>query len=326
MAVKMTEVAKGVLKITLPTPFSVGPINTYLIKGDILTLVDTGVKTEEGLQCLQNQLKKLGYRFRDIDQVLLTHHHVDHCGLLSHIQGETDCVSLSHPQAIPYITWDEAFLQWHDQFFLHFYRRHGLPEPYLAKISHFRKLMNTFTEKAWVDIPLIDEQPVPGHSDWKVIYTPGHSQSHLSLYRESDGVLIAGDHIIQHISTNAFIEPPIHPGEDRPLTLIQYRESLQRCLDLPLTKIISGHGPLIESKEVIRRRLTKHEERASHILMLLKDKEMTGFEISTLLFPSIFEKQLPLTMSETIGHLDYLEKEGRVAIEERDGVLYYRAE
>jgi glyoxylase-like metal-dependent hydrolase (beta-lactamase superfamily II) len=34
---------------------------------------------------------------------------------------------------------------------------------------------------------------VPGLSDWNYIHTPGHAPGHVSLYREGDKVLIAGD-------------------------------------------------------------------------------------------------------------------------------------
>jgi glyoxylase-like metal-dependent hydrolase (beta-lactamase superfamily II) len=34
---------------------------------------------------------------------------------------------------------------------------------------------------------------LPGLPDWKWLHTPGHSPGHISVFRESDGVLIAGD-------------------------------------------------------------------------------------------------------------------------------------
>lgn len=37
-----------------------------------------------------------------------------------------------------------------------------------------------------------------------VIETPGHASTHISLYRESDGILIGGDALISHISSNQY--------------------------------------------------------------------------------------------------------------------------
>src|SRR5690625_6847478 len=68
-------------QLTLPTPFAVGDVHVYLIKGDILSLVDAGVKTKEAWESLQHQLKQVRYRHEDIVQHILIHHHSDHNGL-----------------------------------------------------------------------------------------------------------------------------------------------------------------------------------------------------------------------------------------------------
>ncbi|BFH14613.1 hypothetical protein J6TS7_46980 [Paenibacillus dendritiformis] len=44
--------------------------------------------------------------------------------------------------------------------------------------------------------PLPDDGRVPHLPDWRVIPTPGHTPGHVSLYRESDRTLIAGDAFI----------------------------------------------------------------------------------------------------------------------------------
>ncbi|MFP3360212.1 MBL fold metallo-hydrolase, partial [Planococcus sp. SIMBA_143] len=56
---------------------------------------------------------------------------------------------------------------------------------------------------------------LPGHPDWQVLNTKGHAQSHVSFYRESDGIFIGGDHLLKNISSNPVVEPPIHEGERR---------------------------------------------------------------------------------------------------------------
>lgn len=40
---------------------------------------------------------------------------------------------------------------------------------------------------------LPQDNSVPGLTEWKYIHTPGHSPGHISLFRERDKVLIAGD-------------------------------------------------------------------------------------------------------------------------------------
>src|SRR5699024_6314002 len=43
---------------------------------------------------------------------------------------------------------------------------------------------------------LPENEEVPGLKGWRWIHTPGHSPGQVSLFRESDGVLIAGDAFI----------------------------------------------------------------------------------------------------------------------------------
>lgn len=69
-------------QLTVPTPFAVGDAHVYLLKGDTLSLVDAGVKTKAAWEALKTQLRQLGYAPNDIEQIILTHHHPDHIGLI----------------------------------------------------------------------------------------------------------------------------------------------------------------------------------------------------------------------------------------------------
>ena len=51
-------------KIILPTPFAVGDVNAYLMKGDSLTLVDAGTNTEEALFALRKGIDEADIRWR----------------------------------------------------------------------------------------------------------------------------------------------------------------------------------------------------------------------------------------------------------------------
>ncbi|MCK9905542.1 MBL fold metallo-hydrolase, partial [Frankia sp. Cpl3] len=182
----------------------------------------------------------------------------------------------------------------------------------------------TFSLPSKIDGLLKHDQPVPRLSEWQVFYTPGHSQSHLSLYRERDRLMIAGDHVIKHISSNAFIEPPRDHSKSRAFTLVQYRTALQMCADMEIDLIFSGHGePVTDHRELIGQRLQRNWERTGVLRHLLRDGEKTAYELSALLFPKLYEKELPLTLSETLGHIDLLAILHQVEQKERDGVLYY---
>jgi glyoxylase-like metal-dependent hydrolase (beta-lactamase superfamily II) len=318
------QVARGVYQIQIPTPFSVGPVNVYLVEGEQLTLVDAGPLTEEAWATLTAGVETIGYRMEDIRQVVLTHHHVDHCGLLERVRKASGARTYAHPLAVPYVELHEPFLAFHDQFFLDLYRESGVPEDKLLIIQKFHRLMMTFSERSRIDVLLKHEQTLPHLSEWQVLYTPGHSQSHLSLYRAEDRVMIAGDHIIKHISSNAFIEPPRDQSRSRPLTLVQYRTALQMCADMEIDLVLSGHGdPVTNHRELILQRLQKNWERTDTLRGLLKDGEKTAYELTALLFPTLYEKELPLTLSETLGHIDLLLILHQLELRKRGGVLTY---
>ncbi|MGM0712117.1 MBL fold metallo-hydrolase [Brevibacillus parabrevis] len=321
---KATQITPDIYCLEIPTPFNVGAVNVYLVKGEKLTLIDVGPKTDEAWQALTEGLQAAGVSAEEIEQIVLTHHHVDHCGQLEKVRQKSGALTLAHPQAAPYVELDAEFMNFHDQFFLQLYKKSGVPSDKLIIIEKFHKLMTTFSEPSQIDLKLKHGQPVPHLPEWQVLYTPGHSQSHLSLYRERDRTMIGGDHIIGHISSNAFIEPPRDRSGARPLTLVQYRTALQMCADMEIEQVLAGHGEIVRNhRELISSRLQKNWSRTDTLRSLLADKELTAYELTTLLFPAIYEKELPLTLSETLGHIDLLMILHQIEVREQDGVLYY---
>lgn len=47
---------EDVIAIRVPTPFAVGDVIVYLVKGDALTLIDAGLNTKEAARALQERL------------------------------------------------------------------------------------------------------------------------------------------------------------------------------------------------------------------------------------------------------------------------------
>lgn len=314
---------KTVSQITIPTPFAVGDTHVYLIKGDVLSLVDAGVKTKEAWEALQLQLKELGYHPNDIEQIILTHHHPDHIGLVDQFPRAHSIVA--HKDVNPWLTRNEAFFKRYEQFFRGYFIANGVPEQYHHILDDMRGTLR-FVGRGELTDTIYEGAVLPGHEDWKVIETKGHAQSHLSFLRESDGTFIGGDHLLQHISPNPLIEPPHNGEKERPKPMLQYRANLKKCLALEINTVLPGHGGIFSNvKEMIPKRLIKQEQRAEKVRLLLMEQAQTAFQICKQIFVKQYEKQLDLTMSETIGQLDYLEDEGIVEHSEEDGILFYHA-
>ncbi|KGX85996.1 MBL fold metallo-hydrolase [Pontibacillus litoralis] len=308
-------------QLTVPTPFGVGDVHVYVLKGDVLTLIDAGIKTEEAWQALECGLKGIGYKTGDIEQVVLTHHHPDHIGLVDrflNIQGV-----YGHEDNRPWLQHDVVFLEQLRSFFHGLYASFGVSEDFRAFFKHLRDPFK-YVAKGTLTAALQEGDSLPGHMDWKVLETPGHAESHLSFFREQDGTMLSGDHLLYYISSNPLLEPPRNADDARPQPLVTYRKTMEKCLRYPIHKVLPGHGPVFsDAHNLIKTRLEKQEQRAEKVYQMLEEKPLSPFEVCQRLFPKHIEKEFGLTISETVGQLDYLQSIDKVEIEIRQGVLYY---
>jgi glyoxylase-like metal-dependent hydrolase (beta-lactamase superfamily II) len=309
----MTEWKNNIAKISLPTPFPVGDVNVYVIKGDTLTLIDTGLKTEQGKDALEHGLTDIGLSLSDIEQIVLTHHHPDHAGGLGFFRE--DIPVYGHPNNQRFLLMTDDFINEHDMFYLDFASKLGVPSEYKELITQFRRSA-TYISPRTLRSGLLEGESIPGHPDWKVIETPGHAQSHISFYRDTDSVMIGGDHLLEKISPNPLMEPPLQKGHERPKPLLQYHDSLKKCLEVPLAMVYTGHGnEVFDVPGLIKKQMERQHMRAMNVKQMLKEKPSTGFEICRQLFPSAYQKELGLTLSETVGQLDYLQHLGEIKAE-----------
>ncbi|CAM3041427.1 MBL fold metallo-hydrolase [Filibacter tadaridae] len=308
-------------KIIVPTPFAVGDVNTFLIKGDTLSLVDAGPKTPQAYEALKYGIQAAGYSMNDIEQVILTHHHPDHLGWFDAFDNAR---TLGHIYNEFWMTRDQSFFQFHDTFYHDRLVEEGVPEEYLNWVGKMKRSAELMGEGP-LDIKLTEGDALPGHPGWSVLETLGHGQSHISLWNEDTRTMIGGDLVLGKVASNPLIEPPLDPEQGRPRSLLQYNESLKRLLTLPIDVIYTGHGDEVyNAHELIEKRLAKQHDRAMKVHAMLEQGPRTIFELTRELFPAVYEKELGLTLSMTIGQTDYLIDEG-LALETQDagGVLYY---
>ncbi|WP_067728161.1 MBL fold metallo-hydrolase [Oceanobacillus damuensis] len=319
----MKIIDENIIQLTLPTPFAVGDVHVYLMKGDTLTLIDAGAKTIQAKDSFVHQLKKIGYGLMDIEQIVLTHHHPDHTGLIEEFPRLKHI--MAHQEVDLWLTMNSPFLRNNEKFFEGFFILNGVPEKFHPAINEMTDDFE-YGGRGSLSGMLKENDTIPAHPDWRVIETKGHAQTHLSFVRDSDGLIIGGDHLIKHISPNPMIEAPIIEGEERQRPMLDYRDSLKKCSNLELTSVLPGHGEIFSGiNELISKRLVSQEKRAEKVYRLIKSNSLTPYEICTQLFPKYYEKQINLTMSETIGQLDYLLDEKLIDYSIEDGILIYYA-
>jgi glyoxylase-like metal-dependent hydrolase (beta-lactamase superfamily II) len=144
-------------------------------------------------------------------------------------------------------------------------------------------------------------------------------------------VLIGGDHLIAHISSNPLVSRPLggrsgEPGDGRPRALMTYMASLAETREMPVEVVLPGHGePIADHATLIDERFAMHERRARKIAGLIAERPMTSYEIAQALWGNVAVTQAFLTLSEVLGHVDLLLDRGEIREAEVGGVVRYES-
>ncbi|GAE26352.1 lactamase B [Halalkalibacter wakoensis JCM 9140] len=316
----MNIAAEPIYQLTIPTPFPVGPVHVYLICGELVTLFDSGPLTKKGMHELERQLASIGYKLDDIDQIILSHHHPDHIGLTNKFKRAK---TIGHEKLRPWLEKNELFFQQYTDYLKSFYVKNGVPPELMKKIESASHSYLNYTERRSLDIIVKEGDNVPGLPGWIVHEVPGHAQNHIMIMREEDRLALGADVLLASVSSNALLEAPME-GEERPKTLLQYRDSLRKVRDLEISVLMPGHGEMIKDVDsLVEQRLLKHTKRAEAILEILSFRKMNANQIAYELFQEKHRMQPDLTISETIGHLDLLLEYNQVKTKEIDEYTLY---
>lgn len=307
-------------KLVVPTPFPVGPINLYLIAADPLTLVDTGPKTDEALTALQTQLRNLGYAVRDLQRIILTHTHEDHCGLAGTLQKESGARVYVHEWEFQNISEQRP-----TRVNRSLLARAGVPAEELNEMAGRYELIHRFADPvADVEAYRDEQEFVFASGALRVIHTPGHTPGSACLLREANRLLLAGDTILKNITPNPVLNAdPIDPQRRFP-SLGEYLVSLARIRTLAPTLLKTSHGDDVTDYEEHFHRLVKHiQERLHKVIRLVPRQGITAWEMARLLFPHVEHINRFLAVSEAVANLDLAVAEGRLRLEKQGEVESY---
>jgi len=325
-------------QISVPTPFPVGPVNVYLAEGAVLTLVDAGPRFEPARQALKNGLLDLGHRVGDLRRVMVTHAHADHYGLASELVRLSGAEVGAHTASVARLAGRasqgsrKAWLPLGNDVsgtlkYARMMRWAGVPVPVMMRLARVRRGMGQYAEPLTPGRTLVDGDVIQlGPEDWHVLHTPGHTGGLICLYQPERQVLLSSDHLLRDISSNPVVDVP-EPGESEPpRRLVQYLQQLRRVAELDVAVALPGHGPpILDHRALVQSRLSFHQERADRIVETLNDAARTAYEIAGSFFPFLDPINRFLAVSEVIGHVQWLESEGRVVQVKRGGVARWQA-
>jgi glyoxylase-like metal-dependent hydrolase (beta-lactamase superfamily II) len=311
----------GLVPLETPTPFIVGPVNVFLLKGGPLTLIDTGTCTPEAEATLKDLLAQHGVQFSDIQRIFLTHHHVDHTGLTRRIVAASGAEVWAHPHLARQAALGHSHDEAAHRFFLDILHEFGVPADVSEQSMVLWDAFKSFAEDFKVDHVFSDGGAA---GPFRTYFVPGHSATDTLLIHESDGYSIGGDHILESINPNPLLRRP-EPGQPRPPALVQYQQSLNRSRTLPLGRCFPGHGaPMEDPNAVIDGILSQHARRNARVLAAVTPEGVCPYTLCRSFFPTLPLEHLYLGLSVAIGHMELLEAAGQLKHEHRDGIIHYQ--
>ena len=319
----------GIHRVALPTPFLVGRVNCYLIEDEPLTLIDTGPNSGKALDELELGLAARGHGIEDLGLIVITHQHMDHIGLLEILVRRSRAEVAALDLLVPYLASFSESMEGDDRFAEKLMRSNGVPGDVVVALRAISSAFRAWGCSAQVTKPLHDgDALVLRDRTLRVLHRPGHSPSDTMFFDERRGILLAGDHLIAHISSNPFVSRPLgaDPDVERPQALISYLESMRATRELPSELTLPGHGdPILDHRALIDQRFAMHARRARKILKLIRDRPLSAYELAQAMWGNAAVSQAYLTLSEVLGHIDILLRDGLAREHSSDGVIRFEA-
>ena len=286
-------------------------MNVYLVEGERgWSIVDSGMHTPEAEQALERGLADAGVAMRDLRGAFITHLHPDHMGMAGTLERAKVRVVMHRPEiANARLVWSRDHELIDRTYTL--FEKHGMPSDIDEGMRQAWIAMASRVDEVRALVPADDGGEVDlGGRATRMRWTPGHTDHHAVLVDERDGTLFAGDHVLPRITSNIGLYP--HSRDD---PLGDFLGSLRSMRDMKVTRVLPAHGdPFDDLAGRVDELLAHHDARLDAVLAALGARERTAFDVAHDLFPNLRSPhEERFALAETLAHLRYLERRGRLA-------------
>lgn len=318
----MERINERIVRLSLPLPFPLKWVHSYLIKGENgYTAIDAGLNVPEIREVWDESLKELGLEYKDIEKIILTHYHPDHYGLAGWLQEKTGApVFMSEIDHLATKKYWTRSLRYGEKL-RDFYIAHGMPageaEAMIPHMEQFAEWVEPHPEVQYISE---GERVRIGDDTYEAIWTPGHAEGHFCFYRAESKEIFAGDHLLPRITPNISYMPD---GPANPLE--QFLSSLRKMKQIPMDVAYPSHGPVFTEIQVRIVQLEEHHEERLIALssQITASTPQNAYDLCQSMFGDklLSTHQWRFAMSEVIAHILYLVSQGRI-LEAFDGKLY----
>jgi glyoxylase-like metal-dependent hydrolase (beta-lactamase superfamily II) len=290
-------------------------VNIYaLADADGWTLVDTGMNSRKS-RAIWDSLLAGPLAGKPVARVLLTHHHPDHVGLVGWFQDRgaeliTTRTAWLYARMLTLDVQETPSAE-----AMRFYTRAGTPPEIMAKRATDRPF--NFADVV-APMPLgftrIDEGDsltLTGRR-WRVRLGQGHAPDHVTLWSESDRLVIGGDQLLPGISANI----GVYPTEPEADPLAEWLASTEGFKPHARADqmILPGHKlPFTGLPFRLNQMAENHHSALERLLDHLRQPHRAAECFPALFKRPIDEGAFGLALVEAVAHLNYLLKRGRVS-------------
>lgn len=314
-----------------PIPLRVADNNLWpfrLATSGVL-LVDAGWEPDGDVEAwgsLEAQAAGLEFSARDVRVVVVTHEHIDHAGLAARWARQGARIVAGRVGMAALAAGLEG-LRAQRQARAGELAKQGAPAEVMAGLLGTRT-----AQQRWEPCPLdaIDEAEDCG--PWaladgrslRLVAAPGHTPGNLVAVIEGPDRLdlCSGDTLLpMTIPTPGLHFPGALEGDTtRWPSLPAFLRSVAALRALPVTRILPGHGEVVDEPSRLLAQFEAHHARRGARVRgaIAAAGTATAFEVTRAVFPRLPDSRIGQAMTETIGHLDLLAEQGAAHAERGD--------
>lgn len=322
------EIRKNLYKIDIPLPKTpLKALNCYVVRAPRSLIIDTGFNREECRSALATSLRDLGVDLARAD-LLLTHSHSDHCGLVGALARPDSKVYCSPTDAATIAYFSNENTDYMEKL-IGYGIKTGFSAQELQEMTanHPGYKYRPLSQVAFTGMEDGDTITVGDYS-FRCVATPGHTKGHMCLYEPDRKILIAGDHILGDITPNISLR------SDTENPLRSYLESLDKVARLEIDLVLPGHRSILTDCGGRIEELKAHYlARAEDVYAILAKAGQNACQVAQQMKWDIKYdawEQLPITQrwfatGEATAHLKYLVDKGLIG-QSFDGrhIVYHR--
>ncbi|WP_017755170.1 MBL fold metallo-hydrolase [Calidifontibacillus oryziterrae] len=234
-----TSISSGIGESVLPDLYNycIQIVNISFV-GDPTTnsgwvLIDAGMP-HSAEEIIREAEERFGEGARP-NAIILTHGHFDHVGSIVELLEHWDVPVYAHELELPYLTGHADYPP-------------GDPSVDGGFVSEMSPLFPNHGINLGDKVKVLPKDgSIPEMAEWQWIHTPGHTPGHISLFREQDRALIAGDAFVtvkQESLYKVMTQQQEVSGPPKYFTIDwnQAKESVKKLAALKPAVAITGHG------------------------------------------------------------------------------------